>query len=315
MSDTSSKCPEMIGYVGDVRNLEENKGVAISNEKIIQWVERSNTVVFSTLFYSTDDVYHVGKMQTQLLKLNPDLKFKQISNIKEFINYVDTGMDRYEHPVKDIEMINVYSWWEIDVDYAEEARKRHEPEVRQISREDLNAIGEVVKHAIVEDLKKTIINIMTNNNGDMDQNKSNPLSDQEVYDTIKDKYHWDQASAIKDQILATSGTMKSGIDEMKEKRELLTKGIKSLPDVKPQTVVIKMSTGLAKHAGTIFEVYGAYGTMKNVAGLQDELSILDAKKKVLDCKNPSDINLKRCINISEKQLDKMKIFLKNERGF
>ena len=53
------------------------------------------------LFYSSDDVYHVGREQAKLLKINPDLKFKQISSIKEFIDYVDTGMDRNEHPVKD----------------------------------------------------------------------------------------------------------------------------------------------------------------------------------------------------------------------
>jgi len=305
VSGTGSKCPEMIGYIGDVRNLEAHRAEATSNKKIEAWVKRSNSVIFATLFYSSDDVYHISSQQTKLLKINPDLKFKQISSIKEFIDYVDTGMDRNEHPVKDIEMINVYSTWEIDVDYVEEARKRHEPEVRQISKKDLKKIGDAF-------VKKTIINIFL---GNKEQNQTKPITDAEVYQQVKDSYGWDQASAIKDQILATSDVAKNGVDELKEKRELLMKGIKSLPEVKPQTVLIKVGASVATHAGTIFEAYGAYETTKKVQKLDTELSTLNDKKKMLDCKHPSDENFKKCINISEEQLHKMKVFIKDVRGF
>ena len=311
MSDNIGKCPEMIGYVGDVQNLSENRGVAVSKTNIIQWVIRANSVVFATLFYSKDDVYHVGSMKQELLKINSDLKFRQISNIEEFINYIDTGMDRNEHPVKDIEMINVYSTWE-KVDYKEVVRNIHEPEVRQIDRKDLEALGETIKDAEVEGIKKTIINIFL---GNKDDNKTKLLTDTEVYQKIKDKYGWDQASAVKDEILNVSGIAKDGVDELKDKRELLSKGIKSLPEVKPQTILVKMGANVAAHAGTILEAYSAYGTMKKVKGLQDELSSLSDEKKSLNCNHPSDLNFKKCINISEEQLNKMKIFIKNERGF
>jgi len=79
-----------------------------------------------------------------------------------------------------------------------------------------------------------------------------------VYQQVKDSYGWNQASAVKDQILATSDVAKSGVDELKDKREVLTKGIKSLPEVKPQTILIKVGAGIATLAGTIFEAYGAY---------------------------------------------------------
>jgi len=287
VSGTGSKCPEMIGYIGDVRNLDAHRAEATSNEKIEAWVRRSNSVEFATLFYSSDDVYHVGRMQSKLLKINPKLKFQQISSIEKFIDYVDTGMDRNEHPVKDIEMIHVYSTWETNVDYVEEARKRHEPEVRQISREDLQEIGDAIA-------KKMVINIFL---GNKEQNKTKPITDADVYQQVKDSYGWDQASTIKDQILAISDVAKSGVDELKDKRELLTKGIKSL---KPQNLLIKAATN----------VIPAYQALQAIDKMKKVSQELDKKQENYEqcMKDYKDFNskhfgdMKRCIVIQENMM-------------
>jgi len=125
-----------------------------------------------------------------------------------------------------------------------------------------------------------------------------------VYQQVKDSYGWDQASAVKDQILATSDVAKSGVDELKDKREVLTKGIKSLPEVKPQTILIKVGAGIATHAGTIFEAYGAYEDIKDIKELDNKLSVLASESKKLNCEQPSEINMQRCINLGKKQLEK-----------
>jgi len=292
-----SKCPEMIGYVGDVRNLEAKEAEATSNKKIEAWVTRSNSVVYATLFYSSDDVYHVGRMQSKLLKINPNLKFQQISSIKKFIDYVDTGMDRGEHPVKNIEMIHVYTTWEIDVNYVEEARKRHEPEVRQISREDLQKMGDAF-------VKKTIINIFL---GNKEQNKTKPLTDAEVHQRVKDEYGWDQASAVKDQIMTVADTAKSGVDELKEKRELLTKGIKGLPDVEPQTLRMKMIGGAIKAINPISEIMDANKKLDGVKTAQIHLkksqeSYEKCMKEYGDFNSKHFANEARCLQLQNNML-------------
>ena len=299
MSDFIGKCPEMIGYVGDVRNLSENYGAIVDKTNIIQWVIRSKSVVFATLFYSKDDVYHVGSMKQELLKINPNLKFKQISNIEEFIDYVDTGMDRNKHPVKDITMINVYSGWKIEEgsrDYVEEARKRHEPKVKQVSREEM---------------RELVISILLSN---IEANATKALTDNEVYQKPKDN-GLNRAITAKNEILKMSRLVKNGIGEFKEKRELLTKGIKGLPDVKPQTVKVKVSVGLAKNLGTIFQAYKVHEYIKDVKKLNNELSSLSDEGKLLNCNDISDINFDKCMNISKEQLNKIKIFVINKGGF
>jgi len=169
MSSTKKKCPEMIGYVGDVRNLSHNRGGAVDEKNILAWARRSSSVVCSKSFETSPRVLIALNTRSKLLEINPLLKFKQISTIEEFIDYIDTGMDRNQHPVKDIEMIHVYSAWEVEVDYIEEARKRHEPEVRQISRETLKAFtGEMAK--------QTVIHVFL---GNKEQNQTKSLTDKE----------------------------------------------------------------------------------------------------------------------------------------
>ena len=253
MSDSIGKCPEMIGYVGDVQNLSENRGVAVSKKKIIQWVIRSNSVVFATLFYSKDDVYHVGSMKQELLKIKPNLKFRQISNIEEFIDYVDTGMDRSEHPVKDIEMINVYSTWE-KVDYKEVVRDMHEPEVRQIDRKDLEALGEAIKDAEVEGIKKTIINIFL---GNKETNNTHTLTDKEVYQKVKDEYGWDQAKGVGDISTETAGGYEDHGFKINERQ--------SFPGIDHRSVKIKFLDAALKFSGPIGEGFGTYTTINDIS--------------------------------------------------
>ena len=229
----------------------------------------------------------------RLLQINPDLKFKQISNIKEFIDYVDTGMDRNEHPVKDITMINVYSTWEKEEgtrDYVEEARKRHEPEVRQVSRE-----------AVRELMGAMVINIFLSNK---EANATKALTDKEVYQRVKDEYGWDQASAVKDEILNVSGIAKDGVDELKDKRELLTKGIKGLPDVKPQTIRQKFTSAGSKLLGPISEILDTKEKLDGVSIAQNNFkkSQKDYEQCMKDYKNFESKHfgdMARCITIEK----------------
>ena len=305
MSDNIGKCPETIGYMGDVRNLSENRGIAIDDQAIVKWVKHSNGTRYATLFYSNDDVWHVGRQQQKLLKINSNLKFKQISNIKEFIDYVDTGMDRNEHPVKDITMINVYSTWEVEEgtrDYVEEARKRHEPEVRQVSRE-----------AVRELMGAMVINIFLSNK---EANATKALTDKEVYQRVKDEYGWDQASAVKDEILNVSGIAKDGIDELKDKRELLTKGIKGLPDVKPQSILMKG----AKYLGPIGELIS---TKDTIGKIEDAYSKQKYQQKLVeqcwkDAKNTKSKHFDdfgRCINLQKNTLINLEENMFNAVGY
>jgi len=290
VSDTSGKCKEIIGYVGDVRNLSDNRGTAVDDAVIFKWARHSNGEMFATLFYSSDDVYHVGNKKQALLKINPDIKFKQIDNIKTFIDYIDNGMDRGEHPVRDVTMVKVYSTWEKiegSRDYIEEARKRHEPEVRQVSRETVNKLGEAM-------VKGILINVFLSNK---EANATKKLTDSDAYQMAKDSYGWDQASKVKDEILNVADIGKSGVEELESKRELLKNGAQSLSKITPTTLLLKA-------LGPLQEGYGAYTIINNINSSNQKIK---KQQKVIeqcwkDAKNPNSNHFDdfgRCVTLQK----------------
>jgi hypothetical protein len=155
--------------------------------------------------------------------------------------------------------------------------------VRQISRDTLRQLGDTM-----------VIHIFLSNK---EQNKTKTLTDKDVYQRVKDEYGWDQASVVKDQIMNISGTAKNGVDELKEKRGLMTKGIKGLPDVKPQSLLMKG----ARYFGPLGEGYSAYTTIDNIDKTYNKVQ--NQQKLVKQCfeneKNKYNGDMKRCITLQK----------------
>ena len=277
MSGTTGKCPEMIGYVGDVRNLEEDRGIAISGEKIIQWVKSSNSVRYATLFYSEDDLWKVSQKSTQLLKINPDLQIKQIGDIQKFINYVYSGMDRSQHPVKSIQMINVQSTWGTETieEYMEDNQKQEEERKKQI-----------------KETKKLVHNILLNN---------------QTVEAYQEKYHWDESKTFADNILDAAGKGKESMDDLKDMRQGKFKTldpikvtIKTGDRIKDGVMIkgtaishAKANITLAnadKLTSSAFKVYGYYEDSKKLKATSDEIGKLSKSKKEIDDKYNNCIN-------------------------
>ena len=63
------------------------------------------------------------------------------------------------------------------------------------------------------------------------------------------------------------------------------------------------------------ELYEGYKTIKELQELDSNLSVLDAKRESLDCENLSDMNLRKCLNISMDQPNKINTLVKKKRGF
>ena len=185
-----SKCPEMIGYVGDVRNLEDSGiGIAMDNKKIYDWAKLSRSTPYATLFYSKDDVWKVGRKSAKLLEINPDLKIKQIGDVQTFIDYIYSGMDRSKHPVKTIQMINVQSTWHNE-SIEEYIDKKHEAEEERAKQ--------------IKETKKLVHNILLNN---------------QTIEAYQEKYHWDESKTFADNIVEASGKAKESMDDLKDIRK------------------------------------------------------------------------------------------------
>ena len=302
MSDTGSKCPEMIGYVGDVRSLEKSNGsgVAIDDKKIYNWVKQSNSTPYATLFYSQDDIWNIGKIRTKLLEINPDLKIKQISDIQAFINHIYSGMDRGKHPVKSIQMINVQSVWGTDniEEYVEDKHQQQEERKQQI-----------------KETKKLVHNILLNN---------------QTVEAYQEKYHWDESKTFADNILDAAGKGKESMDNLKDMRQgkfktfdpikvtiktgdrikdgVMIKG--TIGDTVKNSVSSKNVLKGMKVGGGIADVYGAY---KSIDTLGKSAKTLNKSKKQIeeefnscmedskDFKSPSFGKQDRCMQIKAEE--------------
>ena len=308
-----SKCPEMIGYVGDVRILAESGYEEVDSKEIEAWVRRSNSVEFATLFYSHRDIWEVSKIHKKLLKINPNLQIKKISDIQKFIDYVDTGMDRGENPVKEITMINVQSTWE------------------------KGSIDTYIKEAYNAE-QKTVIKVLLDNESVEAQISQHHMSVSETIDKVKDHYHYEEAKTIGDEIIGTSEKVKGNIDHSKDRvKKIFSKGLDGYDA--PKSINFRMkgdkyidqkgflhkesvgnvvkqnmtANNMSKAVGGAGHLLGAYSDFKAISSVGDAAENLSKTKKetnqeyedcIKDAGNFKSINFAkqdRCFDIRNKK--------------
>ena len=293
---------ETIGYVGDVRMLEEGGFTEVNKDVLNAWAEKSNETEFSTLFYSQQDNWAVEKQKEEILQINETITLKKIDTIQEFKDYIDSGMNRELHPVRDVDMVNINSSWNEDI-----VKYMHE---NVPSTKD----QEITKN-IIEKFKKEF---------ETEENKINPkgISDNnmtlsEAFEKVKKDNHYDEAKFVGDEIINTAGNIKSHADDAKDIHNgtytsNMSKTFESLNSIKSmklpdkekhlgdgvfQNKTVKelgselgssknILKGMAGY-GVASSLYGAYDSGKNISKASDNLRKND---KIINNK------LEQCIN-------------------
>jgi len=297
---------ETIGYVGDVRILAEGGFIEVNKDVLNTWAEKSNETEFATLFYSQQDNWAVEKQKEELLQINDNIIFKKIDNIQEFKDYIDSGMNRELHPVRDVGMVNVNSSWNENI-------------VEYMNENIPSTKDQEMTKELIEEFKKEF---------EKEENKINEISTpasnmtlSEAFEKVKKDNHYDEAKFVGDEIINTAGNIKSYVDDTKDKRNgtyvsKMSKTFESLDSVKSikipekekhlgdgvfQNKTIKeLGSELASSKNILsgMKVYGAASSLYGAYDSIDKLSnATDNLKKELNTRN-SQNKFEECIEDS-----------------
>jgi len=241
---------ETIGYVGDIRLLEERGYAEINKESLHQWADASNDAGYATLFYSHHNSWTVEKEKETLLKINQDIQFKQIDNIETFKEYLDNGMDREVHPIRHIEMINSASSWKEDIEsYLSDTVPSYE-------------IQEETK-SVIEKLQETI-----NASTQIDATPENNMTLSRAYEQVKNQTHYNEATVLGNEAINASKKFKEVVTDSKD---AYTHGIKNFKEHES----LKIDTSKQEYKGYgIYESKGKIDGNLNVRNIKSSISAI-----------------------------------------
>ena len=147
---------ENILFYGEFASISPDihmKGGAIDSSKLLSAVQAHKDDAYLTVM-DTDYISLSIELKQEVAEINPNTQFIQVSNLGEFTEYYDRGMDRELHPVENVTSIESVMFYDTIEKEQPEVKKEIDKPREYIKATDISS-SEMLKD-LNSDLKKMI---------------------------------------------------------------------------------------------------------------------------------------------------------------